>query len=242
MMQMNKMFMLLAIGLVGLSGCQKEAAVWGYGANDGPNSWATLSSDYELCSSGQAQSPINIESDMTEKGNDKLDINYSETNFNIVDTGHSIEFEDQSGNNTISYNGDTYTLEQIHFHNQSENTIDGQHYPLEAHFVHENSHGQNLVISVMFNVGQVNQVIGNSFTMVGEQTMFNPIDLIPTQTTHYSFMGSLTTPPCSEDVQWIVFEQPLALSEQQLADFTTHYASNNREPQPLYERVVEYNQ
>lgn len=238
-----KKLIAITIGVLVVStGCQDQTqdVEWGYEQDNGPDKWSTISSDYQLCESGQQQSPIDLETKDISTGSESFELNYTDTIFNIVDTGHSLEFEDKSSENTITYNDQDYSLQQIHFHNESENTINGQSYPLEAHFVHTNDTADNLVISVMFELGDENAVIGNSFTKVGSKIEFNPEALIPTNGSYYTFVGSLTTPPCTEGVQWLVFEQPLSISEQQLEDFTRHYENNNRNIQPLNGRDVEF--
>lgn len=235
---MKKLVMLMIGVLVITAGCQSQKVEWGYEQDNGPDQWSTISSDYQLCGNGQEQSPIDIETGVATPGTENLEFNYVDTSFEVVDTGHSLEFEAESSDNQIAYNGQSYSLQQIHFHNQSENTIDGQHYPLEGHFVHANDNGENLVISVMFELGAENSVISDNFTKIGSEVEFNPQELIPASASYYTFVGSLTTPPCTEGVQWVVFEQPLTISEQQLNSFTEYYANNNRDTQPLNGREV----
>lgn len=236
---MKNVMIILAL-LIVMSGCTTNSE-WGYGEENGPDQWSSLSDEYETCSSGSAQSPIDIKTNEVESAESSIEFSYMQSSFNVVDTGHSVEFEDESGQNNIVYNDEQYTLQQIHFHNQSENTIDGNHYPLEGHFVHTNEAGENLVISVMFETGANNDVIGDNFTKVGEEVEFDPSALVPSEQSYYSFMGSLTTPPCSENVKWVVFEQPQSISNQQLTEFKEYYTDNNRDTQDLNGRVVQQN-
>ncbi len=240
---MRKLVVITVATLLVVSGCKATTQSWGYTSDNGPDTWSSLSADYTLCGEGNLQSPIDITSSAvsTGEGTDTLTFNYADTNFEIEDTGHSIEFLDSEQSNSITFNGVEYNLQQIHFHNESENTIDGIHYPLEAHFVHADASGQNLVLSVMFDIDEENQVLADSFNNVGEETTFNPSDLLPQVTSYYTFTGSLTTPPCSEGVTWIVFDQVLTLSGEQLAAFVNNYSNNNRPIQDLNSRTITYN-
>ncbi len=240
---MRKLVVITVTTLLVVSGCKATTDSWGYTSEKGPGTWASLSDDYALCGEGKQQSPIDIASSTVskEEGTDTLKFNYADTDFEIEDTGHSIEFLDSDQSNSITFNGVEYKLQQIHFHNESENTIDGIHYPLEAHFVHTDVDGQNLVLSVMFDIGEENQVLADSFDNVGGETTFNPVDLLPQTTSYYTFTGSLTTPPCSEDVTWIVFDQVLTLSGEQLAAFVNNYSNNYRPVQDLNSRTITYN-
>lgn len=239
---MNRIKSLGVITLLVLTGCSSNAttssAEFGYSEDNGPDTWATLSDDYALCGSGESQSPIDIEQSSASAGSDTIAFNYGDTSFEIEDTGHSIEFLDETESNSITFDDQEYKLDQIHFHNESENTIDGQHYPLEAHFVHSDEDGKNLVISVMFEVGDENIAIGENFEKVGEETEFNPSTLLPDGSDYYTFTGSLTTPPCTEDVTWVVYDQPMTISEQQLDSFTKYYSNNNRPVQDLNGRAI----
>lgn len=234
---MNKKTILTSFGLsLILTGC--GTPTWGYEKDNGPDQWANLSSDYSTCKNGKQQSPIDIASKSPAVSKQELELNYQKSPFEIEDTGHSIEFLDQTKDNTVTYNGVEYRLQQIHFHNESENTIDGQHFPLEAHFVHVNADGENLVISKMFELGEENQVLKDDFTKIGTKGEFNPKDLLNIDDQYYNYLGSLTTPPCTEGVKWIVYETPQTISKEQLEQFTKYYANNNRDTQKLNDRKI----
>ncbi len=236
-----KKILLIFLITVSLTACSKQQD-WGYSEENGPETWAEVNDEYATCADGDMQSPIDIDSSEVSTTTNTVDLSYSKTNFKLIDTGHSLEFEVEGEKPTLQYDSTTYQLDQIHFHNESENTIDSKHYPLEAHFVnHElNNEDNKLVLSVMFDLGSYNEIIGDKFERINEEVSFDPSKLIPEQASHYEFSGSLTTPPCSEGVKWIVFETPLSIGQDQLDAFTAYYSNNNRPTQDLNGRNIHY--
>ncbi len=231
-------YLLISIFVLGSCGVSTSNVEWGYGAENGPDEWANLSDDYQLCGNGEMQSPINIETSEMPTAEQDLEFTYESTIFEVVDTGHSIEFLDENEQNSLEYNGDTYNLEQIHFHNGSENLIDNTEFDLEGHLVHTNDAGENLVVSVMFSIGEENSAIADGFAKVSQEIVFDPKDLIPSDSEYYSFLGSLTTPPCTENVRWLVFDEPLSVSQEQYDAFTNVYRDNNRDVEDLNDREI----
>jgi len=192
---------------------------------------------------GQMQSPINIIShDVvaldTERENGAIEVAYDETALNIVNNGHSIEVTSRGW---VKINGRSFELRQFHFHAQSEHTINGTPYPLEAHFVHEGQDGRLAVIAVFFEVGNKNEgfetVLRNIDKNHGPITL-NTHGMMPENKSYYHYLGSLTTPPLTENVEWYVLKTPVSIAEEQLSVFKTLYNHNNRELQPLNERKV----
>ncbi len=236
-----KKILLMFLITISLTACS-EKQEWGYSEENGPDNWAEISDEYALCGEGTSQSPIDIDTKNASSSEDSLTINYSDTDFNIVDTGHSVEFEVEGTQPSITYNDNNYVLDQIHFHNESENTLNGKHYPLEGHFVHhlEGQEDNKLVISIMFDLGDENEIIADSFNNIGSSVNFNPQELLPESHNYYEFIGSLTTPPCSEDVKWIIFNDNLTIDENQLNAFKEHYSNNNRPTQALNERSINH--
>lgn len=143
--------------------------------------------------------------------------------------------------------GQSYVLQQFHFHASSENTLHGKHSAMEMHLVHKNTAGKIAVVAVMFDVGAANPELDKLWSVMPEKaesdaalkTSLDINKLIPTNRTYWRFSGSLTTPPCSEGVAWLVMKHPLTLSEAQLEKFThTMHHHNNRPTQPAHGRVV----
>jgi len=212
---------------------------WNYDEN-GPTNWGKFS---ETCQIGEAQSPINIIVNET-KGIDKSDIlklNESiETKASIADNGHAIQVNIENGG-IIRVDGVNYKLVQFHFHGLSEEEIDGAHTDLVAHMVHKSPFGSLLVVAVLFNEGKTAQpMIQTVIENVGKSVEIDPSALLPFDTEHYyHFMGSLTTPPCTENVKWYVMKEVESASKEQIAALRTFYDHNYRPVQPLNGRVVE---
>lgn len=192
--------------------------------------------------SGEMQSPIDIQTGTTEEVSTDwshgITTNYQKQVATIEDNGHTIKVAD-SGQAVIENR--LFELQQVHFHAESEHTVNGEHYPLEAHFVHEAEDGRIAVIAVFFEVGEANTEFAKILAGVTQGQTAEVIDLtelLPTNDSYYHYLGSLTTPPLTENVEWYIMQQPLTVSQEQMAEFQTYYDENNREVQPLNEREV----
>lgn len=228
---------------------------WGYNGEDGPTNWATLSPVYALCGNGQHQSPINIvKSDAKGGAVWKLDykttslrIAHNEHMEDIIDNGHTIQITVDEGS-TFTFNNKVYSLKQFHFHTPSEHTIDGQHAPMEMHMVHQSEDGSLAVVGILFQEGKepnknFEKIISNLPNARGESKHIADANLelqvhLPADNYAYHYTGSLTTPPCSEDVQWLVLRDPVYLTADQLIAFSSRIGPNNRPTQPLNDRQV----
>lgn len=227
---------------VGLIYAQED---WDYGDENGPEVWAELSPDFAACGEGEAQSPINL-ADATETSLIPIEFAYEEVPMAIFNNGHTIEVEYEEGS-TLIYNEKEYDVLQFHFHQPSEHTIDGETFPMELHIVHINEAGGLAVVGVMLTEGvddneAYSTIFGNLPVEKGEPNeetdiMINVADLLPADTdTYFTYEGSLTTPPCTEIVRWLVLAEPVALSAEQIAAFGEIYSNNARPVQPLNTR------
>ena len=213
---------------------------WGYSGDEGPANWGALSPDYALCADGSAQSPIDIRG-ASEVGLVDIDFQYGESANNIFNNGHTIQVNIDAGSHII-YNGIRYELLQFHFHAPSEHTIAGEAAPMEIHFVHQDPRSGNLaVVGVLLVEGEDENsayasVIDNLPADAGEPNAAGePLalaKLLPEQRGYYTYQGSLTTPPCSEIVRWLLLDAPVALSAEQIAAYTAIYAGNARPTLP----------
>jgi len=228
---------------------------WGYAGEDGPTAWATLSPVYALCGEGKGQSPINIVKTDAKGGvNWKLDykttslrIAHNEHMDDIIDNGHTIQVTVDEGS-TFSFGDKTYSLKQFHFHTPSEHTIDGKNMPMEMHMVHQGTDGSLAVVSVLFEEGKVanenfSKIISNLPNTKGESKHITDASLelkvhLPKDNYAYHYLGSLTTPPCSENVQWLVLRDKVSLTADQINAFSSRIGPNNRPTQPLNDRTV----
>ena len=232
---------LLAIGAYA-NDAKHEAAHevhWNYDEH-GPDHWGEFG---ETCQLGKTQSPINILSKQTSPFSTSNSLKLNEnvkSKGSILDNGHAIQVNIDNGG-TITVDGVEYKLLQFHFHGKSEEQIDGKHSDLVAHMVHKSAFGNLLVVAVLFDEGKtVNKMIQKTLDSVGKSTEINPADLLPKNTnSYYHFMGSLTTPPCSENVKWYVMKEVQSATKGQIEAMRKYYAKNYRPVQPLNGRVVE---
>ncbi len=222
-----------------------HGAKWGYTGNIGPEHWGDLDFRYIRCATGQNQSPINL-TGMVESKLAPIKIDYKTKPFEIVNNGHTIQVNIAPGS-TLVFDGKIFELKQFHFHSPSENQIEGKSFPLEAHFVHADKNGNLAVVALMFELGKKNDVLEQFWSNMPEQANSVhklkeapiPAKLLPKSKDYYYFNGSLTTPPCSEGVRWIVLKAPVTVSKEQVEKFShLMHHPNNRPVQPLNARKV----
>ena len=220
------------------------AASWNY---ENVDKWGELSKDFEACKLGQQQSPFDIVSKDAKKGakNELGAFAYTNESKNVVNNGHSIQVNFEKGGE-LTFGGKAYKLIQVHFHTPSEFTIDGKHYPMVAHIVHATDKGEILVVAKFFDEGAPNPTIAQIWDKMpqkaGDSAELSKVDLsalVSAKPKYYAFKGSLTTPPCSESVQWIVLREPTTASREQMEAFTKIIGKNNRPLQPANKRLVE---
>jgi carbonic anhydrase len=247
-MNMKKTFSgkaaLMALSLIS---CSTYASHWSYEGEGSPEHWGKLDESYKTCQSGMNQSPINI--DRTLKAHiSPLKTHYADGPVTLINNGHTIQAEEKnSTRDTISFDNQTWTLKQFHFHAPSENIVHGKTFAMEMHLVHKNAEGELAVVAVMFDQGKANAELEKLWKIMPDKidqtvkvdTHLNLNKLLPKNKTYWRYSGSLTTPPCSEGVVWIIIKQPLTVSPDQLKKFTsTMHHHNNRPVQPLHGRVV----
>lgn len=214
---------------------------WSYQGKDGPQAWGSLATDYAHCADGSAQSPIAIEHTQDMPLPD-LQFDYRTTSAEISDTGHTEQVTVPPGSSLVLEEV-PYRLEQLHFHAPSEHSVSGRSFPVEFHFVHRSDGGAIAVVAVLAIEGVENPAWEPLLERLPtkKRVRVDPFDvaaLLPGDATSTRYEGSLTTPPCSEGVHWIVLDIEVELSHRQIATLTNHYAGNNRPPQPLNGRLV----
>ena len=251
---MKKIIMLTGLSamFVGTAG-YASGAHWGYEGHGGPAHWGDLASEYSMCKTGKAQSPVNIETQSVVEGTNGqrsvLKFSYTAMADNVVNNGHTIQVNMKKGS-TVLINGAKYNLLQFHFHSPSENEVNGKPYDMVAHLVHANDKGQLAVIAIMFKKGHENKELekiwanlpghsGNKHSLTTVRV--NPANLLPAQAAHYHFTGSLTTPPCSEGVNWNVMATPVEASAEQIAAFVKLFPKSVRPVQPVNGRKIVHN-
>jgi len=240
----------------GISGClstdaksvksqMPHQAHWGYTGHNTPDTWGNLSPKFRECGVGLNQSPINITNSL-QAGLSPLMTNFNSSSKDVINNGHTIEVEMDKGSH-FTIDGKEFDLKQFHFHSPSENHINNQSFPMEAHFVTADKDGNLAVIALMFKEGAKNPTLDKIWQLMpqkeGEK---NPIEiegiaqaLLPADKHYYRFNGSLTTPPCSEGVRWFVLKTPVEASKDQIEKFKhTMHHDNNRPVQPINARVI----
>jgi carbonic anhydrase len=234
-------------------GCQSTArtpgpqAQWSYRGATGPDHWGDLSPEYVLAKTGKHQSPVDIAtSRVVRKDASPLVLSYRPTSLEIMNNGHTVE-DDYHGGGVLAIGGHEYTLAQFHFHSPSEHVIDGKHAPMEMHLVHKDAQGRLAVVGVLIQEGASHPELallwehlpdspGRAEAVAGAEV--NASKLLPGSLACYRYTGSLTTPPCSEDVAWFVLQEPIQASADQIAAFRRVIDGNNRSTQPLNDRVI----
>ncbi len=217
---------------------------WDYEGLGGPENWGKLDPRNKLCATGERQSPIDIK-DGIKVDVEPIKFRYQPSTFRIVDNGHTILVE--AGEGSISLTGKTYELVQFHFHRPSEEKINGQRFDMVVHLVHKSDEGQLAVVAVLLERGNENpfiQTLWNNMPLEKNMPVAPPaatIDLnalLPSSRNYYTYMGSLTTPPCTEGVLWLVMKQPVQVSQDQINIFSRLYRNNARPIQPASGRLI----
>ena len=239
------LFLLLAASSCRSS--QPSTADWSYQGSTGPAHWGELKPEYALAATGRRQSPIDVETaSAVPADTDAIRFDYEPTTLEVLNNGHTVE-DDYHAGGKITVGGHEYRLAQFHFHSPSEHTVDGEHFPMEMHLVHKDADGKLAVVAVMIAEGQENP----QFMRFGRHVPREPgraekvdgmfvdaTDLLPADLSNFRYSGSLTTPPCSEDVRWFVMRQPITASRRQIEEFRKVYYGNNRPTQPLNGRTI----
>lgn len=224
---------------------KKEKTHWSYSGKEGPEHWSELNPEYSPCNNGYSQSPINISRTYLTKLK-PLSLNYKSAGIDLINNGHTIEERIKPGSNAI-IDGQKYNLLQFHFHTPSEHTVNGKHYPMELHLVHENNSGQIAVVGIFFKKGKPNSTLqklinnlpeGINKPVVNKNIKIDIEKLLPSERSYFHYFGSLTTPACKEGVSWNIFTTPVEASQKQIEIFHKIMGNNARPVQPLHNRFI----
>jgi carbonic anhydrase len=213
-----------------------HAPHWDYG-KDGPGAWGMLSDQYRTCATGRKQSPIDLDpAHATHADRPPLIVHYTPTTVLELDNGHTIQDQVPPGE-LVELAGARFELEQFHFHHPSEHTLNGRHFPLEIHLVHRGERGKLLVVGVLVAEGAENPALRMLFEHLphGAQRVkvaTDPVALLPSTLGYLTYDGSLTTPPCTEGVTWLVLATPIEASAAQIAQFSAVFPNNSRPTVP----------
>lgn len=219
---------------------------WSYTGETGPQHWAELEKDSEC--NGSNQSPVNIVNYKTDPNLPPLLIKYADSThiLNVENNGHSIQYNFKAGDYLLLGN-QQFNLLQFHFHEPAEHLIDGVRYPLELHLVHQNKQGAYAVLAIMAKEGKSSEPFNflESYLplTVGESklvdTAFDMNLNLPANRAYFTYQGSLTTPPCTQNVSWFIFKEPITVSLAQVEQLKFLMPLNNyRDEQPINNRVI----
>jgi len=216
---------------------------WTYEGEEGPEHWGDLSADYALCSAGRAQSPIDISQPQAVNLAD-ISFNYQPTALNIFNNGHTVQVAYDAGS-SIVYNEIQYDLLQFHFHVPSEHTLNGETFGMEIHFVHRSADGDLAVVGVLLRESETaNEAYAPLFdNLPAEKGDPQPTTLtvdanalLPAEHLYFTYSGSLTTPPCTQGVRWLVMQTPVEISHEQIESFAQIFEFNARPVQEQHNR------
>jgi carbonic anhydrase len=218
---------------------------WDYGDSKGPTRWGELKPEFAPCKNGHRQSPIDVRN--PQKADlPSIQFDYKSSPLHIVDNGHTVMINYGPGS-SITVGGTKYALKQFHFHRPSEETINGEGYEMVVHLVHADQNGRLAVVAVLLQKGKDNPLVHELWNDLPKEkekeekldgVQIDVAGLLPADRGYYTYQGSLTTPPCSEIVTWFVLKHPMAISAEEIQQFSKLYRHDARPTQPLYGRVV----
>lgn len=217
---------------------------WSYHGDTGPQHWHELNPEFKQCGLGERQSPIDIREGIPVEL-DPIQFDYKLSAFRVIDNGHTVQVNVEPGNRIV-VNGRRYELVQFHFHRPSEERLNGRQFEMVAHLVHKDLEGKLAVVAVLIEEGKghpIVQQVWNNLPLEKrvEQAGLQGLDLLqllPEDRRYVTYMGSLTTPPCTEGVLWMVLKKPVSVSAQQIAIFSRLYPMNARPVQPQRDRLI----
>ncbi|MGE0255184.1 MAG: carbonic anhydrase [Alphaproteobacteria bacterium] len=220
-------------------------AKWSYEGPGGPQHWGDLDAEYALCKAGKAQSPIDL-ADANVMAGVTIATDYRPLPLTVLHNGHTVQFNVGNGS-TLTSGGKSFDLVQVHFHAPTEHAMGGRTFPLEAHFVHQSAAGKLAVIGVMIVEGAANPALAALLRHLPMQemaaktypeTVIDPAGLMPAQRDLFRYMGSLTTPPCSEGVNWHVMAATITASAAQIEMLAKAMGANARPVQAANDRLI----
>jgi len=230
-----------------------EHPEWSYSGPDGPQYWVK---NYPDCGR-KDQSPIDITSSQRAKL-PAVEFHYQSSPLFITNNGHTIQIDfppAETPASTITIGGEEYRLAQFHFHQPSEEKLQGRTTDMVVHLVHQRGEGAYMrlaVVAVLLKAGAPNALIEALWKHIPAESGHEPVkvpgvtinasELLPTDHGYYTYLGSLTTPPCTEIVTWYILRAPTQLSPQQVQTFKKYYSNNVRPVQPLNGRTVQQTQ
>lgn len=216
---------------------------WTYDGETGAGRWGELDSSFAVCAEGAQQSPVDLAGPIP-AGAEDMDIRWQPSEARVADNGHTVQV-DMAAGSSITLEGRQFSLLQFHFHLPSEHAVDGGRFPMEVHFVHQAEEGDLAVVGVFMDTGESHPAIERIWGAApgsGEPSAtlpeLDPRTLLPEESGYFRYAGSLTTPPCSEVVSWVVMTEPISVSPAQADAFAARHPMNARPVQALNRRFI----
>lgn len=245
--------LLIAAFLIGSSAfaAAQTAPNWSYEGKTGPLNWGKLDPAYRACGSGHEQSPIDIRGAHLNKTLQPIEYHYMAGSVSLENTGRTILVHVRPGS-YILVNGERYELEQFHFHHPAEEAVKGRLTDMDVHMVHKSADGKIVVVAIRLALdrGEPNAVLAALWphlpkaagTSEKVDDMINPAGFLPADRGYWTYVGSLTAPPCTEGVRWFIYEDTLSMSLSQLKVISALFPINSRPLQDPHGRKVEANE
>jgi carbonic anhydrase len=239
--------------MLGVCSFAQQAAApgadWGYYGRKGPSSWSRLDPAFAACSKGKLQSPIDIRGAKIDKTLQPIEFHYVSGPVNMVNTGHTVRVNTTPGS-YIVFAGNRYDLVEFHFHHPAEDLVEGKLSDMVIDLVHKNAAGELAIIAVRLNEGRVNGSLAALWPSLPPSAgatatikdTFNPLGLLPGDRSYWTYIGSITVPPCTEGVRWLSMQTPTELSQDQLGTFARLYPDNARPIQATHGRKIQASQ
>jgi len=247
-------FYLAAVFVLGYGAfalAQTATTPWSYSGKTGPLEWGKLDPAYKACADGHEQSPVDIRGAHLNKNLPAIEFHYMGGSVRLENTGNTVRVYPNPGS-YIVYDGVRYDLQQFHFHHPSEEAVKGKLTDMVVHLVHQSADGKTAVVAVRFTMerGDPNTLLAGLWPHLPQQAggkemiedMIDPGGFLPADRGYWTYVGSLTAPPCTEGVRWLIFEDVLSMSRAQLQAFTKIFPMNSRPLQELHGRRIEANE
>ncbi|KAI5072721.1 hypothetical protein GOP47_0012827 [Adiantum capillus-veneris] len=202
----------------------------------GPANWGNLHPSWTLCGDGNSQSPVAINaSEAFLNASTVLETFYHSAIVERSDD-HAVQIVRRCGGGALYWNSEgPYYVLNMHWHTPSEHIVNGVRFPLEGHIVHVGPNGEILVIGILYEIGTEDNLLAS---ILNWTCPFGVITLENVTSNYYNYMGSLTTPPCTEGLTWIVLEKTNTVSQDQVDNITSYQGYNSRPLQPLNGRII----
>jgi carbonic anhydrase len=219
---------------------------WSYSGSAGPEKWAALDPAWRVCGTGKQQSPVDISATYTDRKSLPVNFQYHPSRISLQHTGRTIQGEFNTLANHIMFEGERFDLIQVQLHAPAEHRLQDATLPFELHLVHRTETGKTAIVAVLFQIGESNKALAELFRLMpdspghfsADAVTFNPVTAIPKKRAYYTYQGSLTAPPCTEGVTWIVMQQLLEISVAQQKKFVEVVGKNARPIQGIGSRRI----